>query len=133
MCALIWATQGCAAIVGANFDVHPRESEDAGDARLEDAGAESFDRLENMPDASDRNTPQHDARADAEDASPDDADASGPPVSLDGGSKILLGGFVASGAPGQRLGAIEMTGHLVSQPTITGTTAGGITIEGRFQ
>jgi hypothetical protein len=120
-----------------NTDGSPDAADDAG-ARSDARG--TFDAL------SDANRADGGGSTDANDSDPtdgrsaDDASDGGdvldprPEPRPEGGiGPTVTGDFVGSGMPAQASSGIELRGHIISNGTIAGRTAGGISIEGRFR
>lgn len=89
----------------------------------------------------DRSHPPDDANLDSSDGGSDDVVEGGdaydappePPPEGGIGPTVVTGGFVSTGVPAQISSGIELRGHVVSNGTIGGLTAAGISIEGRFR
>jgi hypothetical protein len=99
-------------------------SETGADAVDEDATGGPYDARRD--DVGGGGDDANDAR-DANDSRPE------PPPDGGHGPPTVSGGFVSTGLATQTPSGIELRGHVVSNATISGRTAAGISIEGRFR
>lgn len=148
----IAALPSCSTLVGADFDVSLRPS-DAGIADIPSNGRDVGGETDAFP----IDTSNRDVDGDGRDASIDsgnldgassdgralDSGDDGRPAdggALDVGSDIgprpptgVRGSFVFLGPASPQASKIDLQGHIISNAYVRGTTASGITIEGRLQ